>query len=152
MSKLIKERFKDLIPGNNKLNTLFISNQSITRVSETKFLGVVIDDQLNWAPHIKYLAKKLRSTIGALCRMKRNIPTALYRTIYSALFESHLTYGITAWGATLKDRPDEKLFVTQKNCVRILFGDLEAYLNKHATCARARPFKSQKLGSSFHLT
>ena len=34
---------------------------------------------------------------------------------------------------------------------QISVGDLEAYLNKHTTCARARPFKSQILGSSFHM-
>ena len=96
------------------------------------------------------MVKKLRSTIGAVCRIRRNIPVTLYRTIYSALFESHLTYGITAWGGTLKNRSDDKVFITQKHCVRILFGDLEAYLNKFATCARARPFDSQKLGSSFY--
>ena len=137
--------------GNSKSNTLFVDGNPITRVSETKFLGVVMDDELSWAPHINYLVKKLRSTIGALCRIRKNIPTSLYRTIYSALFESHLSYGITAWGGTLKNRPDEKLFITQKHCVRILFGNLEAYLNKFATCARARPFESQKLGSSFYM-
>ena len=77
------------------------------------------------------------------------IPGEHYMKLYSALFESHLTYGISVWGSALKDQPNEKLFVTQKHCIRILFGNLDAYLDKHATCARARPYKEQKLGAPF---
>ena len=36
------------------------------------------------------------------------------------------------------------------NCVRILFGDLDAYLDKQSTCARTRPFGQQKLGAKFY--
>ena len=50
----------------------------------------------------------------------------------------------------LKDKADYKLFVTQKHCIRILFGDLAAYLEKLSTCARTRPYSLQKLGTSFH--
>ena len=57
---------------------------------------------------------------------------------------------ISVWGVVLKDQDSDKLFITQKHCVRILFGDLEAYLDKHATCACVRPFVSQKLGSAFY--
>ena len=74
-----------------------------------------------------------------------------YMKIYSALFESHLGYGISVWGVALKNQTYDKLFVTQKHCIRILFGDLEAYLEKQATCARARPYGQQKLGADFYI-
>ena len=32
----------------------------------------------------------------------------------------------------------ERIFVTQKRCIRMLFGDTEAYQNKQQTCARTR--------------
>ena len=78
------------------------------------------------------------------------MPAELYQKIYSALFESHLAYGISVWGVALKNKSSDKLFVTQKHCIRILFGDLEAYFNKLSTCARARPYGLQKLGSNFY--
>ena len=43
-----------------------------------------------------------------------------------------------------------QLFVIQKLCIRILFGDTEAYLDKFKTCARCRPKNEQKLGYSFY--
>ena len=122
----------------------------ISKVNNTKFLGIVIDDKLSWEAHLDYLVKKLRSCVGAICRVRKFVPSDLYLKIYNALFESHLSYGITVWGVALKNRSNEKLFVTQKRCIRILFGDLEKYLNKHSTCARARPFGYQKLGAAHY--
>ena len=134
---------------NDKSRAIFVNGHKILQVPSTKFLGVVIDEKLSWDPHIRYLRKKLRSITGAINRIKRSVPGEHYRMLYSALFESHLTYGISVWGSALKDQPNDKLFVTQKHCIRILFGDLDAYLDKHATCARARPYSSQKLGAVF---
>ena len=78
------------------------------------------------------------------------MPPDLYMKIYNALFESHLSYGISVWGAAIKNKTNDKLFIIQKHCIRILFGDLDAYLEKQATCARARPYKQQKLGAKYH--
>ena len=71
------------------------------------------------------------------------MPVELYSKIYTLLFESHLTYGISVWGVALKNKANEKLFITQKHCIRILFGDYEAYMNKVSTCARTRPYGQQ---------
>ena len=35
-------------------------------------------------------------------------------------------------------------------CIRILFGDRDAFLDKFRTCARTRPFGSQILGEAFY--
>ena len=110
----------------------------------------MIDEKLDWSAHKEHLIKKLRSATGALCRIKRSIPPEHYLKIYSSLFESHLGYGITVWGVVLQEKSNDNVFITQKHCVRVLFGDLKAFLNKHATCARARPFGFQKLGAEFY--
>ena len=39
----------DLLTGGNR----------ISEVNETKFLGVIIDNKLNWSPHITYISKKI---------------------------------------------------------------------------------------------
>ena len=52
----------------NRLNFkfLYINEQSILRVSETMFLGVFLDDNLTWKPHISLLASKLSKFIGII--------------------------------------------------------------------------------------
>ena len=143
-------RVRPFADENDKSRSIFINGIKIAKVSSTKFLGVVIDDKLSWDPHIKYLMKKLRSMTGAICRIRHSIPADLYLKLYNALFESHLTYGISVWGVALKDQSDDRLFIVQKHCIRILFGDLDAYLEKQSTCARTRPYGQQKLGSKYY--
>ena len=133
---------------------LNINGTEVKKVSEAKFLGVTIDDNLNWAPHIKNLNTKLRSCCGRLYRIKELVPESLYKQIYHTLFESHLTYGVSVWGGVGMTKLNP-LFVTQKKCLRIIFGDTEAYLEKFRTCARTRArtfteYKSQILGTEFY--
>ena len=90
-------------PGNtNKENTVTaefdvkIGDEIIKQVSETKFLGITIDNKLSWDTHINKLSKKLSCATGILNRIKYKIPSELYKNLYHNLFESHLAYGITA--------------------------------------------------------
>lgn len=118
--------------------------------TETKYLGVTIDNELTWHSHIDNLHKKLKSAAGMLAHIRHNIPPENYKTLYFALFESHLSYCITVYGNANKQYVS-KLFVIQKHCIRILFGDYKAYINKFKTCARVRPIEDQKLGEDFYM-
>ena len=102
-----------------------IGETPIKQVSETKFLGIIIDDKLTWNPQIQYLRRKLSSSIGILNRIKDSIPISLHKNLYHTLFESHLCYGITSWGGVsesklrplLKSKKDVSAFFseTKKN-------------------------------------
>ena len=84
-----------------------------------------------------------------LSKVKYWIPKEHYLKIYHALFESHLTYGISVWGG-VSDSKLNKIFIVQKHCIRVLFGDRESYLAKFKTCARVRPRGIEKLGAEFY--
>ena len=63
-----------------------------------KYLGVFIDENLNWSNHIDVLCKKL-----CLCAMKLNnlkwfVPSEIMLQIYYGLVVSILNHGIGAWG------------------------------------------------------
>ena len=45
---------------------LKINGINIGRVYECKFLGLIIDDKLNWKSHIKVIATKAAKTIGII--------------------------------------------------------------------------------------
>lgn len=130
-------------------NILSINGIMISRVKEVKFLGVIIDDRLSWIPHIKKLTVKLKRECGRLHSVKRNVPRSHHNMLYRTLFESHLSYGISVWGV-VSQATLEPVFTVQKKCMRIMFGDNEAYFDKFRTCARSRPYDSQILGSEFY--
>ena len=129
-------------------STLKLMGIPIKCVTSTKFLGVTIDNELSWGPHIVNLTKKLNCQAGALNRIKSDVPQKYYKDLYHTLFESHLSYCISVWGGVgvTKLKP---LFIAQKSCMRILFGE-EAYLDKYKTCARCRPLGKQIPDHTFY--
>ena len=136
--------------SNSSIPKIKIDGHTIKEVEHTKFLGVIIDRKLTWLPHVEHLHKKLKSATGILRRIRNNIPQENYKSIYYSLFESHMTYCITVFGGISKVHI-EKLFRVQKHCIRILFGDLDEYLDKFSTCARTRKYGEQKLGRAFYF-
>ena len=102
--------------------SLTLNGLEIKRVSEAKFLGVIIDEQLSWQPQIDSVSRKLASCIGALYRIQDHVPKALHKQLYHALFESHMTYCISVWGGQSFNKLN-KLFIIQKHCVRMLFSN-----------------------------
>ena len=79
--------------------------------------------------YIEKLRNKLKSATGIIRRIRDFIPKKHLKSIYFALFESHMTYCISVWGGVGKTHID-KLFVIQKRCIRMLFGDTEKFMNK----------------------
>ena len=60
-----------------------INEQSILRVFETMFLGVFLDDNLTWKPHISLLASKLSKSIGIIHKSRFFLSTQSLRTLYN---------------------------------------------------------------------
>ena len=50
-----------------------INDTCLSRVSQVKFLGTIIDDKLTWQPHIDYISKKFSRAIAIMYRIKPSI-------------------------------------------------------------------------------
>ena len=127
---------------------LKIEGFPIKRVDNAKFLGVIIDENLSWEPHVTALRRKLNYASATLYRIRDSVPEELHRDLYHTLFESHLSYCISVWGGA-SSYITTKIWTAQKHCLRVLFGDKQAYLDKFKTCAKTRPFPHQTLDSDF---
>ena len=143
-------RSMPFVSNSHLSKSIYINGKPLKEVYDIKFLGVVIDNKLSWSAHIQYLVKKLRSAAALLSRIRHWVPVEHYLKLYHALFESHLVYGISVWGGVPNNKMDE-IFTIQKHCIRILFGDYGAYIDKFCTCARTRPYKNENrmLGAEF---
>ena len=87
----------------------------------TKFLGVTIDAQISWNHHIDTLSRKLNTSLYVLKRIKHSSDEATTKTAYHALFESHLTYGLAAWGGTTAGNL-QRILLLQKRAIRLIKG------------------------------
>ena len=74
--------------------SLSINGHIITRVNVVKYLGMFIDENLNWHEHISHLSKKVSSLTGMLYRVKSFLPYRCKKDIYFALIHSILIYCI----------------------------------------------------------
>ena len=54
-------------PYKSELN-ITVCGQKLKKVDRVKFLGVIIDDKLNWEAHIDYLQTKLNSCMVIIKR------------------------------------------------------------------------------------
>ena len=79
-----------------KLN---VNNYCIKQVDEFKYLGLNIDNKLNWNKHIDYLCTQVSKGMGILYRFKSKMPTCALKLIYHSLIGSKLRYGVSAWGS-----------------------------------------------------
>ena len=55
------------LPSDNY--TLKLQNHELPKVSNTKFLGVIIDDELSWNAHIKTLTKNYHAVLGVSIKL-----------------------------------------------------------------------------------
>ena len=152
MSKCCYVHFKPKAKGNKPADTeleLSIDNFPIKQSKSAKFLGVVLDEHLSWEPHIAALKRKLNYASATLNRIRDSVPEDLHTDLYHTLFESHLTYCISVWGGSSASNIT-KIWTAQKHCIRVLFGNKKAYLEKFQTCARARPYPFQVLTGKFY--
>ena len=78
-----------------------------------KYLGVHLDEHLNWKPHIASIASKLRRANGALSKLRYFVPTKILTNVYHAIFASHARYASQIWG--LRDNSVSHRILTLQN-------------------------------------
>ena len=88
----MNKKIDDLIPE-IKIDDIFIE-----RVSNFNFLGLTLNENISWKPHIDIIANKITKFSSVLNRLKRYLPGYILRTLYCSMVQSRLTYCILAWG------------------------------------------------------
>ena len=94
---------------------LIINNNKLDRVSEIKYLGVVLDESLNWKKHIELIKTKISRGSYILAKLRYYVPISVLKMVYYAIIHPHLTYCITTWGGACSSTL-LSLISLQKNC------------------------------------
>ena len=94
-------------------------NDDILQVNKTKFLGLTIDNNLNFKHHISHLSLKLSRTIALLLKTKPYVPSDIFKCIYYAHIYPHLNYCNSIWSTTYPSYLNH-LNVLHKKIIRII--------------------------------
>ncbi len=104
------------IPGHLQIQ---IDNHKVQIKNSTKFLGVIIDKQLNWHEHIHNLKCKLNCSLYIMNRVKNILDKQNLKTLYYSMVQPYLVYGLTLWGGTHTTYVN-KIGIQQKKALRII--------------------------------
>ena len=95
-----------------------IGGIEINQVSSTKFLGVLVDENLSWKEHIHSVTNKISRSLGIIRRIRGLVHQACLVTLYYSLIYPYLIYCNIVWASTYSSNL-HKLLITQKKFVRI---------------------------------
>ena len=119
----MKTKFMLFVPKNKRVNTdtvkLYIDGSEIEQTKIQKFLGVIINSQLDWKHHINYICTKIAKAIGIINKIKYYIGTKAKRTLYCSLVLPYINYCNAVWASTYYTKLD-KVFKLQKRVIRII--------------------------------
>ncbi|KAI5640470.1 reverse transcriptase (RNA-dependent DNA polymerase) domain-containing protein [Phthorimaea operculella] len=111
--------FKTTARNNEKLVNITNNEEKVQEVNKVKFLGVYIDEHINWKPELLSIEKSISSACYALRSLREELTREQLKSIYFALVESKLRYSIKLWGNSYKYNI-EKAFVAQKRAIRTI--------------------------------
>lgn len=101
------------------VDAIRIRGRDIEYTECINFLGVHIDRDLSFRLHRSKVVSKLSSSLGIMRRLSAIVAPRAMVKLYFALFYSHLTYALNAWGNVSKVTTD-KISSLQRHVVELL--------------------------------
>ena len=84
-----------------------------------KYLGIIIDSNLNWKEHVHELRKKISRGISILSKLRHFVSKRILIQIYYSSIYPYLTHGVIIWGNTYWSNI-KPLYIMQKKAIRII--------------------------------
>ena len=109
--------------------TLKLNGKTIFESKKIRYLGLIMDEKISWRFHVLELRKKLSQITGIIYKLKKlGTPVYTLKSVYFALFQSYLNYGLCVWGqASTEDF--KKIETLQNKVIRIIKGeDFDAHI------------------------
>ena len=101
------------------LDKIKFGSNFISSTDNTKFLGIIVDNHLNFKAHVNSICNKTSKVTGLLFRLNNILPIDSLKMLYNTLFIPHLMYGIEIWYGIIQLN-DERVFKLQKKSIRAI--------------------------------
>ena len=77
---------------------LYMGIHEIEKTDNYTYLGIILDEKLNWKLQINKMCSKLSSVCGVISKVCHYLDRSSLMLIYNSLFDSRLRYGIFGVG------------------------------------------------------
>ena len=112
---LFKNRGKNILTSEQ----LEIKGKVLNLVDTVSFIGLNIDEKLNWEKHINNVCNVASKKAGILYRIRHYVSKKILVMLYNAFILPHITYGLEVWGAANKTFLS-RILVIQKRITRVI--------------------------------
>ena len=102
------------------LISLNVNNTRIKQQKHAKFLGITLDDELRWTPHINDRLNKIKRNKHMLMASKNFLNSNTRKLIYYGHIHSHLCYCLVVRGGMCRKIDLNKLQKAQDSCIKLL--------------------------------
>ena len=107
---------------------LKLNGKKLCPKNSVKYLGIKIDEQWTWKPHIHGISAKLCKANAMLSKIRHFVDQKTLKAIYHAIFESHLHYSYLVRAQNFNSKGT--LFTLQKKALGLMsFLRREAHAN-----------------------
>ena len=96
-----------------------LRNENIKQTNSIKFLGIIVDNKLNWHEHIIYIKNKVSRAIGIIYKARKYANKQTVKQMYYTFVFPYLIYCCEIWGNTSQTHLDS-LIKCQKKIVRVM--------------------------------
>ena len=117
-----KSKFVIFHPPQKKVNysiSLLINNNILRQENSIKYLGIIMDSNLNWKEHVHELCKNISRGIGILSKLRHFVTKKILTQVYYSIIYPYLTYGALIWGNTYWTNI-KPLYILQKKATRTM--------------------------------
>ena len=116
-----KEMVIDFRKKTSVVPDLVIDGAKVERVSEYKYLGTTIDDQLNFTTNVNTIHKKCQSRLYCLRKLRNfGVNGTVLQGFYRCFIESVLTFSIICWYGSLSVKNKNVLSKIVNVCSKIV--------------------------------
>jgi hypothetical protein len=99
---------------------IIIEDEIINRVEHTKFLGITLDTDLTWKPHIAQITKKIAKSVGVLTLARQSLDRTTLTQLYYSFIDPYLLYCNLIWGKATATNI-WPIFKLKKRALRIIY-------------------------------
>ena len=77
---------------------LLVNEDTIEQTDSFKYLGIKLNEKMEWSDHIDYIQSKVAKRLGLLKRVKHLLPVRSREIMYNTMIQPILDYGDIVWG------------------------------------------------------
>ena len=107
--------------------SIYCKDKKVSMVTESRLLGVIVDNNLTWSAHVDTVYSKVARKIGAMKRTSRQLSLKARRSFFLSVIQPDLEYATGACVPSMPESQRQRLLSLWRKAVRCTAG-----ADKHA--------------------